>query len=343
MDCYKHCVIIVNELLCYVSNYIMKSSLGQLKLALLSFYSEEAVNEAKRSILDTAKEMKLNVGEAGQTRQRSATRSAKEAEIDDILKIFNDVAKFPGRMVSFYAQDVTKLPPAAPEEGGCLMSLFELMASQKRDMMQMQKSMADLQVQVSQNTTKLEESRKKTYSGVITGQPRGSTSRESSVPRSNTGMQRSRRFEETAPNININMLKEAINQVSSPAEEGFQVSKGNGKRMNKGANKGIKTGAAEKSGTLFSGPEKIHVQLTNVSPQITEDRIKNFIEEKGDDELKLITIKDTTTEGWETKRFLLTFGSDSKEKVLDNTFWPQGIYFKQWFVRNVQSKVPGIL
>ena len=112
--------------------------------------------------------------------------------------------------------------------------------------------------------------------------------------------------------------------------------------MNKGINKSIKTGAAEKTGSSFSGPEKIHVQLTNVSPQITEDRIRTYIQDK-DTDVQLTAIKDTTTEGWETKRFLLTFGIDCKEKVLDDTFWPQGIYFKQWFVRNPQSKQPGIL
>ena len=68
-DCYKQCSIVVNELLSYGSNYIMKSTLAQLKLALLSFYNEESVSEAKGIILQPAKKMKINVSEAEQTRQ----------------------------------------------------------------------------------------------------------------------------------------------------------------------------------------------------------------------------------------------------------------------------------
>ena len=49
--------------------------------------------------------------------------------------------------------------------------------------------------------------------------------------------------------------------------------------------------------------------------------------------MKLENIQDASTEGWETKRFILTFKAEDKEKVFKGDFWPQRIYFKQWFMR----------
>ena len=152
--------------------------------------------------------------------------------------------------------------------------------------------------------------------------------------------------------INTDLLQSAIDQVNNTTEDGYQVIQGNGKRPKKGSGRAeagasgvtkrsVKTGAA-KTGSLFAGPEKFHVQLTNVSPQITDERIRTYVTEKSDD-IEIIEIKDTTTDGWETKRFLITFNMSDFKAVMDDAFWPEGIYYKQWFVRNVQKKQPGVL
>jgi phage anti-repressor protein len=104
----------------------------------------------------------------------------------------------------------------------------------------------------------------------------------------------------------------------------------------------VKSGAAEKTDALCSGPEKFHVQLTNVSPKITEDRIKDYILEQNA-EVEPVEIKETTTEGWETKRFLITFDMASFDTIMDDKFWPKGIYYKQWFVRNFRKQQPGVM
>ena len=351
-DCHKQCntsQIVVNELLCYVSNYIKKSSLGQLKLALGSFYNEEAVNNAKLALIECAKKLEIEVSEVEQTRHRSIARSAKEAELDDIIKLFQEVIRPTVQVeVNFYAADVSQLPPAAPEEGGSMMSFFELMADQKRQMLQLQQSMATLQSQVAQNTSRLntgESTGNKSYAGMLSSMPAAGPSR---AP---PGRVYRAEPERNNPSISIDTLRQALGQIEDGDDEPFRLIQGDGKRPNKGYNRStgasagptrskVKTGAADKTGSLFAGPEKFHVQLTNVSPQITEERIRTYIEEQND-EVKLVEIKETTTEGWETKRFLVTFDMSNFETVMDNNFWPQGIYYKQWFVRVNQNRQPG--
>ena len=54
--------------------------------------------------------------------------------------------------------------------------------------------------------------------------------------------------------------------------------------------------------------------------------------------MRINDIKDTSTDGWDTKRFILTFDTEYFEKVMQTEFWPDRIYFKQWFKpRNPRS------
>ena len=151
------------------------------------------------------------------------------------------------------------------------------------------------------------------------------------------------------PDAAIDTGPQTVRQISEGevSNETFQVVQGDGKRPNKGYNRkngnpksSVKTGAADKTESFFAGPEKFHVQLTNVSPQVTVERITTYITEQ-DGDVEPVEIKDTTTEGWETKRFLITFDMSCFETVMDNKFWPQGIYYKQWYVRNNRNRQPG--
>lgn len=89
-------------------------------------------------------------------------------------------------------------------------------------------------------------------------------------------------------------------------------------------------GAAEKSSCLTAGPQKFEMQITNVNPSINEESLKKYITDK-DKAISPVCIKDMTSEGWETKRFVLTFCNQDLEKVMNEDFWPPGIFFRQWF------------
>ena len=91
----------------------------------------------------------------------------------------------------------------------------------------------------------------------------------------------------------------------------------------------------------MAGPESLHVQLTNVHRSVDIDTIRDYVKNQ-DKDIEIKEIKDTSTEGWETRRYLVTFNMDDQEKVLKGEFWPEKIYFKRWYVnRPAKDKAAG--
>ena len=65
-----------------------------------------------------------------------------------------------------------------------------------------------------------------------------------------------------------------------------------------------------------------------------------FIESKEED-TKPRQVEDTTSEGWNTRRFLLTFDFKYYDRVMAQDFWPQQIYYKRWFTRKQNNTIHG--
>ena len=125
----------LNAMLAYIATYQHKASTRQLRIAVLSFYDEPAIETAKRDLLKGIAELDVDIGDAHKDRQNSTTRSAKEAAVDDVLHIFKVIDKLQeSEKPRFCVEDVSHLPPAAPEAAGSRMTLFEMIARQERDM-----------------------------------------------------------------------------------------------------------------------------------------------------------------------------------------------------------------
>ena len=108
--------IIVDELLSYVGFYRNRSNLDAIRRTVLSFYSSSDISQAKRTLVgkfSTQLETSVFVVE----RRNSSTRTAFEAELDDISNIF-DVLDLQGSFVNckFVAFNLENLPKYGPEE-----------------------------------------------------------------------------------------------------------------------------------------------------------------------------------------------------------------------------------
>ena len=335
-DCYKH--YIVNSLLAYVATYRHRSARQQLKLAVMSFYDDQAVNSAKRSLYEGLQYMDLGIELVN--RVGSNNRSAKEAEVDDILDMLHkmDTTKDKPQLF-FYAEDVTALPPAAPEAGCSMMTFFELITKQQQAMDQMQETITNIRTDVLRNTNTIREMvttnskpAKPIYADVANAAYGGARPKVMDI--ATEGLARQRRPSNKSNRAPIGLqediaLAESLKNIEvpetqPPADSEFKTV--TYKRNKPRANKGAATGA----GSLIAGPDVFHVQITNVSPQITVDTIKEYVEGK-DGDIKVSDIKDTSTEDWDTKRYVLTFESKSFETVMDKEFWPDRIYYKQWY------------
>ena len=123
-------------------------------------------------------------------------------------------------------------------------------------------------------------------------------------------------------------------QSGTNGEKDFQAQQ---KRPNKGSNKGSgkpfprkqssKGGTGESSG-LRAGPSSFQLQITNINRELGEEDIKEYLKGKG---VEASRIEDKSSEGWETKRFLLTLQYEHFDTIMKPEFWPSKIYFKRWF------------
>jgi hypothetical protein len=98
-------------------------------------------------------------------------------------------------------------------------------------------------------------------------------------------------------------------------------------------------GSAEagEGASKLSGRDVFHISVTNINPSITpEDLVAHLVEQ--DKEAVPIKAEDASLEGWDTKRFSLTFSLKLHEKVMKSEFWPEGLYFREYFPRRNATK-----
>ena len=107
---------VVNELLSYVSFYRNKANANALRRTVLSFHSPEDITEAKKIVAQKFQSF-LKSSTLLSDRRNSSSRPAQDAEVDDIIGIF-DALDLPGVLngVSFVAANLDSLPKFGPEE-----------------------------------------------------------------------------------------------------------------------------------------------------------------------------------------------------------------------------------
>ena len=331
-SCMKNKSFIVNNVLAYIATYIKRSSLIQLKLAVLGFFTEHDISSAKQVMYEDIKDLDLLISNV--TRHNSATRSAKEAELDDIILVFHKIDGDDSfNMPRLLVEDITKLPPAAPESGACVMTLMDSMAKIQRDMQQLQQSMGTMRTEVTSHGEAIMNMQRVTnsdptapsYARAASAEYQPSTAGPSTSQRNPQGI-----------TISPDTVADAIRKVagdhssvrsSQKPQGGINLAAGPSRSRDQSRGK---VGTSTNNGGLKAGPKEFQVQITNVNQEITENEIRDYI--KGvDNDIVINSIKDTSSEGWQTKRFLLTFDTTHYDNVMSSSFWPSKIYFKQWF------------
>ena len=100
------------ELLAYVAFYFMNSSVDGIRKVLHEYYHTREVNEAKELLWETCKDNLSNYI----ARQDSELRSAKDAEISDILNAFKKLDSEGITFPNFVAKHFDRIPKYGPEK-----------------------------------------------------------------------------------------------------------------------------------------------------------------------------------------------------------------------------------
>lgn len=109
--------IIVNEMLSYVNFYRDNSSYDCIRKVVLGFYSAAEISDAKKLLFENFKEQLSDCPMPD--RRNSSSRPAHEAEVDDILSIFevlDNMNMIQDEYYLFAATNHERLPKYGPEE-----------------------------------------------------------------------------------------------------------------------------------------------------------------------------------------------------------------------------------
>lgn len=344
--------IVVNELLCYIDTYYGRSSALMIRMAVITFYSEEEIHEAKAKLMKTVGDT-IDIRDIKENRQNIAQRSAKEKEVEDILHIMKLIDEENDTTFEFLAKKLNRLPPASSEAGGSLMSLVEIIGQQTAQLMAMKTVTTTMEAQIKELTAKVKNNKKAieetatrttSYAAKVrTHQGSTGPAVDISIPAGGATQMRP-----AVPSYldSTSKTDEANENEENSSTLGFSVV---GKNGGKGPNKATATGNQRptpnqgKAGThnmLQAGPTWIFVQITNVRQQVTETDLSTYISEKTHGNFTELSIKDTSTGGWSTKRFLLEFDVKHMDDVLCEHFWPGKIYFKRCFPERKSKNNP---
>ena len=368
LSCYKGNNMVMNHLLTFVSSYRSRSSTLQMKTVLLNYYSHDEINEARQVMIDNTKDIIPDFPHLSKKRTDSVNRQANDIMFDDISDMFKALDSADQQSVpTFVCDDVTRLP-AAPEASGNMMTIYDELAAHQRQLLELQEKMSRMIQDVSKNHSDIAvlRTRQDNSTREVKGKQnmRATATRESATVQADAGEPEIQTIDEQTltPNgaepapggsgeQNRRLYAGAAAAPSVPghkAEEEFHtVGKNSVKRPNKGTgNSQVKKktprtgGTAERSGLLAAGPETFQLQITNVSPSLNSDDIVRYVESKEED-TKPRQVEDTTSEGWNTRRFLLTFDFKYYDRVMAQDFWPQQIYYKRWFTRKQNNTIHG--
>ena len=328
---------IVSEPLAYISNYMKTCSAMMLRMAVLTFYQEDVIHEAKIKLMKLVDAFNFDLRDIKETRQNTSSRTAREKEFEDIMSIMKMIDESEDFEVRFFAEDLTKVPPSASESAGSMLSILEAMSKQNSRLDELQNTIIEMRNEIESNKRTIRRLEEKPQSGVFS-----STSKQTSNTSVNT---------KTRGNLYNEVLKSSIpavqvqgdtsevdSDVNSEADGFTKVMGRNAKRKQlQDLRKSEKPKAKPKQGTaglsdlLCAGPETVFIQLTNVKPTVKDEDIVKYIQTKSEGSAKEVSLKDTSSEGWSTKRFLVEFKAENQELVTGDDFWPGTIYFKRWY------------
>ena len=340
----------------YVCTYRSKAAQMNIKNVVLDFYDSSDIATARQTLEDSVQHLIPACPVLGIKRTDSVNRTASAIMIDDIFDMLKALDNVKNKVIPrFMSADATKIPPSGPEAAGSLMAVMETVSSQQRDINQLKESLCALMSDYSKIKKDIENNQS-TITAVAqsvenlgnTSVPVASQLKRTSETVTSGGCQGGPKSIQTevtpgtSHDSRVPITSETpagrsyVRAVTTPdGDDGFQSKV---KRPNKGINKGLgkdnmKPKQARVVGTgesalLRAGPQSFQLQITNVNSDLNEDNIKEYIQSK---DVEIQGIEDKTSEGWQTKRFLITFDYNHYEKVMATEFWPKKIYYKRWF------------
>ena len=332
--------ITVNELLAYVSFYFLNSSADAIKHVLRDFYHPKEVSDAKSLLWQVEKD---NLP-AMVTRQDSDLRSAKEADIADIVNAFKKLDSENVDLPEFVCRNMDRVPKYGPEEID-LSSIVDRLTAVESKISRISKIESHLST-IERSTDKNRDSIDTLFHFYYQSNSMAATlkSGDSSTPPDknppSTSTTKEKPAQDKSDSTSIQRPAQAQGQGIKNTEpeslagkeksadgDGFRYSKHETRKKRREAVYGKRSQAP--NGSLRGAPQTLDIFMFRCDKGTNCDRVKKYIEENS---TKVIDIECVSSENARYRSFHVSVPRDSHDKVMDGEFWPEGVgvrYFKR--------------
>lgn len=337
--------IILDPVLCYVEIARNTSSKRASSSTVAERFSIDQIRAARSALWEKGGLDPKLLPE----RRDGKNRSASEALVNDIMEGFEKLDST-GHLPTFAlrAQDILMFPRLLPEEINAS-SLAERLGdveeavkglrqiveyNLKEQQAQLMSQLKRLSIQ-STSMEVSEEARMSSVWDVSRNEAHLESATMVKAPISATPEQENRQLNEETqvphqddPRPTIAEMVKQMASNAAPFQELKKVAKSQKRKRKKIA--GQKGTADSTSTSLRTGRKTFMVQLTNLNLDMKEKDIEDYIIGI-DKDVAPISVVDSSSPEWGTKRFIVTFALNAKDKVLEPSFWPGGVYFRQYF------------
>ena len=344
--------LVINELLCYVFNYIDSCSPDMVVKAVEGFYSESEIHQAKETLWRECGPWLTHI----KSRRRGSTRYAAEAEVKDIvfhgaLAIRNAETRC---NVDFCAVDIRRLPKFTPEEVNLQSIITRVIA--------METQMKAVQEQTACNAARLtavEElprsvppyatgatwptvnTRSSEASGNDNGQPSQQSLQLQQRSRATpylTGEERIAHERDNSRHPGPRSSTVPVAHQSHPAtveagpsqkQSEWQTQRHERRKRIRDAvkNSRVVVGTKNDSSDLSCGVEGRNIFVFNVNKKYSDSDLTEFMKASGAEILKIKQISHVEAT---SKSFKVLIRASDFDSVMSAEFWQEGIKCREW-------------
>lgn len=333
-------IYIVNELLAYVFHRYNSDTYDAIQSAILDFYCEEDITEAK-TVFHAHYE---NVIGQRIGRQNRGNKSLKEKEVTDILEAMKKLDESgPQRPVKFVAINLTNIPstqqPAslsvssrnsAPDDMGNRLTALEV---QVAELVAAKMSMADVARQsYKMNCAPVQPDHQLQVQSqrpaIVPYQPGNINVGPKQVPQG-----------KPLPFVQHGSNQQEIRVPQQPAS---RIGGESSKQLDDGSwrvkqRRNTKYGKRKDDNiTLKANPRRHEFVVSNTPKGCAPETVKEYITDNG---VTVIDIRRLSNEEWDTQSFHVSVSYGDKVKVENLDFWPEDIGYRLFFKKRRTTEI----
>ena len=337
---------VISNLLTYVQHYSQKCTVENFKKVVCRFYAPEEIYDAKSIMWNTFGDEIIG---RKQTRQKSMSREAYEADTSDIITAIQKLDQEGKINIRFVQWELDRIPKFSPEESDQSVSAAQVSQHEQRIAVlenqydNQASALTALQIAVKELMQK--QCNDILYADKLKQNINKNAPPLSRIPeagRGQRGAQQHGTVSEPRVPVVVGGQQDDQKVLPDPPEgagrgtrgdviddEGFQHTNQQLRNMRRREelNKRSVFGKRQDTSLIKSGAKYCDLFVFKIHSDVSENELKTFIEDsyEGEESIKVVSLKLVSHIDSRMKSFHVKIESKDREKLMSEEFWPNGI------------------